>query len=145
LQPGAIVMSCFITLKKKGLRLTRPRKLILDYFHDNEGHLTAEEIIHYVHDKTPEVNKSTIYRTLELLEKNECVYKSESMGRTIYHHAVGGHHHHMICRRCGKTIACEEDIFNPVAELLQVKYGFQIDFKHIVMRGFCATCMNQSS
>lgn len=133
-------MSCLVTLKERGLRLTRPRRAILEYIHDKGEHLTAEEIISYVHEKYPRINKSTVYRTLELLEKNECVYKSETATRTIYHHAEEGHHHHLVCSRCGKTIDCEENIFAPVEKALWEKHGFQTDFRHIVMRGICREC-----
>lgn len=136
-------MSCFATLKKKGLRLTKPRKVILDLIHDRGEHLTAEDIIKHVHEKLPHVNKSTIYRTLELLQKNDCVYKSESADRAIYHHAEEGHHHHLVCRKCGKTIECEEDIFKPVEKFLREKRGFQVDFRHIVMSGLCERCSRQ--
>jgi Fur family transcriptional regulator, ferric uptake regulator len=135
-------MSCFTTLKNKGLRLTKPRRVILDYIHDKGDHLTAEEIISFVHGKYPNINKSTVYRTLELLEENECVLKSESTSGTIYHHAEEGHHHHLICRKCGKAIDCEEDIFAPVEKVLRDKYDFQIDFKHVVMNGICNGCKN---
>jgi Fur family transcriptional regulator, ferric uptake regulator len=142
LQPGAIIMSCYTTLKKKGFRLTQPRRVILDYIHDRGDHLTAEEIIRFVHRNYPHVNKSTVYRTLELLEKSECVYKSESTSGIIYHHADEGHHHHLVCRKCGKTIDCEENIFTLVEEALREKYGFHIDFKHVVMNGICDDCKN---
>ena len=142
LQLGAIRMSCYTTLKEKGLRLTQPRRLILDYIHDKGDHLTAEEIISYVHEKFPRINKSTIYRTMELLEKNDCVFKSESMDRAIYHHAEEGHHHHLVCSKCGKTIDCEEDLFAPVERSLGDKYGFSVDFKHVVMSGLCERCNN---
>jgi Fur family transcriptional regulator, ferric uptake regulator len=133
-------MSCFMTLKKKGLRITRPRRVILDYIHDKGNHLTAEEIIGYVHGKYPHINKSTIYRTLDLLEKNECVFKSESGDHAIYHHAEEGHHHHLICRRCGKTVSCEENIFAPVEKLLLEKHRFQTGFRHVVIDGLCESC-----
>lgn len=142
LQLGAIRMSCFATLKKKGLRLTQPRRVILDFIHDKGDHHTAEEIINYVHVSFSRVNKSTIYRTLELLEKNGCVFKSESMGQTIYHHAEEGHHHHLVCHKCDKTIDCEEDLFAPVERSLEEKYGFSVDFKHVVMSGLCKRCKN---
>jgi Fur family transcriptional regulator, ferric uptake regulator len=142
LQLGAITMSCFATLKEKGLRLTQPRKVILDFIHDRGEHLTAEEIINYVHKSLPRVNKSTIYRTLELLEKYECVFKSESAGRIIYHHTEEGHHHHLVCNKCGKTIDCEEDIFASVTRALGGKFGFSVDFKHVVMSGLCRRCKN---
>ena len=138
-------MSCFITLKEKGLRLTQPRRVILDYIHDKGDHLTADEIITFVHRKYPRVNKSTVYRTLELLEKSDCVFKSESMNGTIYHHAEEGHHHHLVCRKCGKIIACEEDVFLPLEKSLLKKYGFQINFKHMVISGVCEECKNRNN
>jgi len=137
-------MSCFATLKRKGLRITQPRKAILDFIHDKGDHLTAEEIIDHVHEKLPRVNKSTIYRTLELLEKNECVFKSEYRDRTIYHHADDGHHHHLVCRKCGKTIDCQEDLFAPVEKSLGKEYGFNADFKHVVISGLCGNCRNKT-
>jgi Fur family ferric uptake transcriptional regulator len=138
-------MSCFTTLKEKGLRLTQPRRVILDYIHDKGDHLTAEEIISHVHGHFPNINKSTIYRTLELLEKNECVFKSESMDRTIYHHAEEGHHHHLVCSKCGKTLDCDEDIFSPIGKTIEKKLGFQVSFKHLVMNGLCKECRSKNS
>ena len=138
-------MSCFTTLKEKGLRLTEPRRVILDYIHDKGDHLTAEEIISHVHGHFPNINKSTIYRTLELLEKNECVFKSESMDRTIYHHAEEGHHHHLVCGKCGKTLDCDEDIFSPIEKTIEKKLGFQVSFKHLVMNGLCKECRRKNS
>jgi len=137
-------MSCTITLRKKGLKLTPQRRLILDIIHESGGHLTAEEIFDYVHARVPGVNKSTIYRTLELLEELGCVFKSELGDRFIYHHAEEGHHHHLVCRVCGKSIDCDEDVFLPVERALDEKYGFQIDFRHVVMSGLCAECRKKA-
>ncbi len=128
------------TLKDKGLRLTPQRRMILDIIHDKTEHITAETIISYVRGRMPGVNKSTIYRTLELLEQAGCVFKSESVGGFIYHHAEEGHHHHLVCQKCGKTIDCDENLFLPVAKALADRYGFRVDFKHVVMNGLCPTC-----
>ena len=136
-------MSCLVTLKEKGLKLTPQRRLIVDIIHNAEAHLTAEDIIINVQKKMPGVNKSTIYRTLDLLEENGCVYKSESHDQFIYHHAEEGHHHHLVCRECGKTIECEEDVFVPIKRVLEKKYGFHVEFKHIVMKGICLECRNK--
>ena len=102
------------TLKEKGLKLTPQRMLIVEIIHDAKGHLTADEIIRYVQAKMPGVNKSTIYRTLDLLEESGCVYKSEMGNEAIYHHDDAGHHHHLMCSLCGKTVDCNEDIFTPI-------------------------------
>ena len=103
-------MSCAITLRKNGLKLTPQRRLILDIIHDAGSHLTAEEIFNYVQARIPGVNKSTIYRTMELLEELGYVFKSELGDRFIYHHAEKGHHH-LVCQICGKRIDCDEDLF----------------------------------
>ncbi len=116
----------------------------MDVIHDAEAHLTAEEIFSYVQSKMPGVHKSTIYRTLELLQEAGCVFKSEMGDRFIYHHAEEGHHHHLVCSKCGRTVNCDENIFAPVERLLGEKYGFRADFKHVVMRGLCTECRNRN-
>jgi Fur family ferric uptake transcriptional regulator len=135
-------MSCLETLKKKGLKLTPQRRLIADIIHSADGHLTAEDIIDHVQSKMPGVNKSTIYRTLELLEDSGCVVRSESNDHFIYHHAEEGHHHHLKCKRCGKTVSCNENLFSRVENSLSNEYGFQVSFKHMVINGLCDTCKN---
>ncbi len=143
MQPGAIEMSCLATLKEKGLKLTPQRRLIVNIIHDAEAHLTAEDIIAHVQSKMPGVNKSTIYRNLDILEATGCVYKSESGDHSIYHHAEEGHHHHLVCQKCGKTVDCDENLFLPVERSMAAKYGFRADFKHVMVNGLCETCKNQ--
>lgn len=137
-------MSCVATLKAKGLKLTPQRILIADIIHDAKGHLTAEEIIESVRFKMPGVNKSTVYRTLELLEGAGCVFKSELGDQFIYHHADEGHHHHLVCRKCGQAIECDEDLLAPLEKSLKERYGFQIDFNHLIMSGVCKECKKKT-
>lgn len=138
-------MTCIRTLKQKGLKLTPQRKLIIDALHDSITHSTAEELIEQVQAKMPEVHKSTVYRTLELLEKYGCIYKSELDDRVIYHHSEGNHHHHLVCSRCGKIIECNDDTFNVIEKTLAEKYSFMIDFKHLVISGICEECKDNST
>ncbi len=138
-------MSCFTTLKNKGLRLTPQRRIIIELIHDRPAHLTAEEIISCVQAQMPGVNKSTVYRTLELLEKTGCVYRSEIEGHVIYHHADEGHHHHLVCEKCGRTIECSEEITAPLEKTLRQKYGFQAQLQHLVISGICEQCRKQPS
>ncbi len=138
-------MSCIATLREKGLKLTPQRILIADIIHDAKGHLTAGEIIGHVQAKMPGVNKSTIYRTLDILEEAGCVYKSELDNEFIYHHDDEGHHHHLKCHQCGKTVDCDEAILAPLQRSLMKKYNFRADFKHMVMSGICGECKNKSN
>jgi Fur family ferric uptake transcriptional regulator len=133
-------MSCIKTLKAKGLKLTPQRRLIVDAIHDTSVNQTAEEIIAHVQARMPEVHKSTIYRTLDLLEKAGCVFKSELDARPVYHHAEEGHHHHLVCSRCGGIIECDENLFQSVEHSLIEQYHFHVDFKHLVISGLCEEC-----
>ncbi len=137
-------MSCAITLKSKGLKLTPQRRLILDIIHDTHSHLTAEKILDYVQSRAPGVNKSTVYRTLELLEELGCVFKSEIDNKFIYHHAEEGHHHHLVCRSCGRSIECNEDLFQPIDSTIHDKYGFKADLRHMVISGLCRNCQTKT-
>jgi Fur family ferric uptake transcriptional regulator len=133
-------MSCITTLKEKGLKLTPQRRLIIDILHDSGARLTAEEIIEHVRTRMPGVNKSTIYRTLELLEKTGCVFKSQSGDQPVYHHAEHGRHYHLVCLKCGRTIDCDESLFLAMDRAVAEKYGFQVDLKHVVLNGVCEKC-----
>ena len=134
-------MSCATTLKEKGYRLTPQRKLILDIIHSTANHLCADDIYSLVDQKMPGVNRSTVYRTLDLLENLGLVVKSELDGRHIYHHSDKGlQHHHLICRRCGNVINCNEQLTAPLSKHLLDEYGFRADLHHEVIYGLCQNC-----
>jgi Fur family ferric uptake transcriptional regulator len=145
LQQGAIAMSCIKTLKEKGLKLTPQRLLIANIIHGAKGHLIAGEIVKHVQNKMPGVNKSTIYRTLDILEEAGCIYKSEMDKEIIYHHDDHGHHHHLVCLNCGKTIDCDEGIFESMQKSLMNKYAFFADTKHVMVNGICGECKKKNN
>ena len=133
-------MSCSTALKDKGYKLTPQRRMVIDILHQSHDHVTAEDIYRYMESRVSGVNKSTVYRTLELLEELGVVVRSELGGRFIYHHAEEGHHHHLVCRRCGSIIDCDEDMLSPLKETLLEKQDFEADLKHLVVVGLCSKC-----
>ena len=133
-------MSCTTVLKQKGFKMTPQRRLIVEYIHDNQSHLTADELINFLETRAPGINKSTVYRTLDLLEESGCVVKSEIDGHFIYHHAEEGHHHHLVCRACGKTRDCNENLFSGIKDTLADKFDFKADLKHVMITGLCSAC-----
>jgi len=133
-------MSCFTVLEDKGYRLTPQRKVILDILHGNDNHLTAEDVFSQVEAKIPGVNKSTVYRTLELLESLGLVVKNEIGGQHIFHHSEGGHHHHLICRQCERIIDCDENLLSSLESTLLKEHDFQAELHHHVIYGVCHAC-----
>ena len=133
-------MSCTITLKDKGYRLTPQRRLILDIIHEADAHLTAEAILGQLEGRISGVNKSTVYRTLDLLESLGLVVKSDISGGRVYHHAEEGHHHHLVCKKCGRQFHCDEAVLEPLKKSLKENLGFEADLSHHVIRGLCRDC-----
>lgn len=137
----ARAMSCSIRLEEQGFKLTPQRRAVVDAIHDTEVHLTAEEITDHVQARVPGVNRSTVYRTLELLESLGCVFRTEIEGKSVYHHTHDPHHHHhLVCRRCGKILDCDESLFLALQEQLEQKYGFEAECDRMVLSGLCEVC-----
>jgi len=134
-------VSCSETLKKKGYRLTPQRLTVLEILHQTDGHISAPEIVDRVQARHPYVNKSTDYRTLQLLKELGLVTETKLDGDALYyHHAEKGHHHHLICEVCGRSFEVEEDIFASVEERLRDTYGFDVDLRHLALHGRCSKC-----
>ena len=134
-------MSCFENLKERGYRLTPQRLMVLEALHEAEGHISAPDIFSRVRAKYPYVNKSTVYRTLQLLKELDLVTETELDGDTLYYHqADKGHHHHLICQKCGQAVEIDEDVFATLESTLREKYNFSADLKHLALRGHCLKC-----
>lgn len=134
-------MSCSEELRDKGYRLTPQRLMVLDALHQAEGHISAPDICQRVQARYPWVNKSTIYRTLDLLRELDLVTETELGGDKLYYHqAEKGHHHHLICQKCGKVMDIDEDVFASLESTLRKKYRFSADLKHLAIHGSCLGC-----
>ena len=128
-------------LKKLGYRLTPQRLMIVSAIETSNDHISAEEIYSQVIDKYPNVNISTIYRTLELLEQLGLVTETDlGGGRVRYHPADKGHHHHLICQECGAVIDLDESMLSPLKDALRRKYEFIADLRHLGIFGRCVKC-----
>ena len=135
--PGEIVGK----LTEKGYRLTPQRLMIISAIENSDGHVSAEEIYAQVVAKYPNVNISTVYRTLELLKELGLVTETDfGEGRVRYHPAEKGHHHHLVCTECGAVIDLDESSLSPLKRMLLREYKFSANLKHLAIFGRCDKC-----
>ena len=128
-------------LSEQGYRLTPQRMLVLSAIENSNDHISAEEIYAQVVAKYPHVNISTVYRTLELLNRLGLVTETDlGGGRVRYHPAGKGHHHHLVCQECGKVIDLDETVLYPLKKVLLREYKFSADLRHLGIFGRCADC-----
>ena len=128
-------------LSKQGYRLTPQRIMVLSAIENSDNHISAEEIYAQIVAHYPNVNISTVYRTLELLKRLGLVTETDlGEGRVRYHSAEKGHHHHLVCRECGVIIDLDESVLSPVKDALLREYGFIADLRHLAIMGRCVNC-----
>jgi Fur family ferric uptake transcriptional regulator len=128
-------------LKKQGYRLTPQRLMVVSAIENSEDHISADEVYSQVIVRYPNVNISTVYRTLELLKRLELVTETDlGGGRVRYHPANKGHHHHLVCQKCGAMIDLDESLLEPLKEALLLEHNFIADLRHLAIHGRCVNC-----
>jgi Fur family ferric uptake transcriptional regulator len=128
-------------LTEQGYRLTPQRLMILSAIENASSHISAEEIYTQVVAKYPNVNISTVYRTLELLKRLGLVTETDlGGGRVRYHPVEKGHHHHLVCQECGAIIDLDESVLVPLKNTLLHDYKFVADLRHLAIFGRCVKC-----
>lgn len=127
-------------LRELGYRLTPQRMMVLSAIEKGEGHISAEEIHSQVQADYPGINKSTVYRTLDLLSELGLVTRTDMGGIVRYHPAEKGQHHHLVCQECGAVMELDDSILAPLRNALEERYQFQADVRHFAISGRCARC-----
>jgi len=131
-------------LRGKGYRLTPQRELILRAV-EKLRHATPDEVYAEVQESSSAVNRSTVYRTLEVLEELGLVRHAHITDRAPTYHAVGDHEHfHLVCRNCQGVTSVDPHVIAPAIEALRTSHGFAPDVGHLTVFGTCAACQSTS-
>jgi Fur family ferric uptake transcriptional regulator len=130
------------TLRSQGRRLTRQRQAIWAVLVSQpDAHLSADEVVEQVRDELPDVNPSTVYRTLDLLVEEGLVVRSELGGDRAYYEPASEHaHHHVVCERCGAVVHMHDDVFGDLAQRVETASGYELGSRPITLYGLCPTC-----
>lgn len=122
-------------LQKAGLKVTQPRKRILELLEETGSkHLTADDIYRVFMQSGEDIGLATVYRVLNQFETAGLVVKHNfEGGQAFYELDSGEHHDHMVCVKTGKVI----EFMNQEIENLQKKiadeHGFEIVDHNLVI------------
>lgn len=131
----------FEILHSKGYRVTPQRVVILDAVCEGGGHTTVGEIYARAKRMDPAIDRSTLYRALDLFQQVGLVVSAEiGTGEKVYEVAESEAHYHLICRGCGHTEIIDHELIHPLFEMIEQRYRFAIQTDHHVIFGECATC-----
>jgi Fur family ferric uptake transcriptional regulator len=126
----------------KGLRSTRQRDIILDFFLATHQHVSVEELYLKIKAAHPGIGSATVYRTLKLFV--EAGLAREVLlhdGQTRYEHVVEGEHHdHLVCTSCNAVIEFENETIEKLQDDIATRHGFYIKSHKLEIYGLCAQC-----
>ena len=128
-------------LREAGVRITAARRAVVDALVAADEHVTADDLAARVAASHPDVHLSTVYRTLDALERLGVVtHVHFGHGRAVYH-LSDRLHHHAVCEECGAVIELPSDVLVDVQARLRRDTGFEIDPHHFALVGRCRACI----
>lgn len=129
-------------LKRKGLKLTKERAVILKEIFSFHGHFDPEDLLIRLRKKGSRVSKASIYRTIPLLLESGLIEEVIKVDKHAhYEHTYGhSHHDHMICTKCGSVVEFHSQELEDLQEKLCKKDGFRGISHTLEIRGYCRKC-----
>lgn len=123
--------------------MTPQRRLILDVLATMRGHIAVDQVYRQVAARYPDVNITTVYRTLEVLEQRGIVRHTHYHdGRFQFERTDEPPHQHLVCKVCGRDQETDLSVLEPLSASLREKFGFEADFSHTAIVGCCAACQD---
>ena len=132
-----------LKLKNRGYRFSAVRNFILDSLSKNDKPLSVSDLQKLIKKEKLSANKTTIYRELNFLRKEEIILEIQLKGnKRWYELASRNHHHHIICVKCDKVEDFEDcDSKNLINKALKQAPDFAEIINHTVdFFGLCKSC-----
>ncbi len=144
------------TLNEQNVRVTGPRREIIDYISVVPRTFTAEEVC----AQLPDIGRATVYRTLKMLQDEHIICKvvmpGDEMAYSVsapFDTVRGGlidhpHHHHAVCTICGivRMFAAEaiESAINALSSSVDGVMGKVMDHR-IEVYDICPRCSTENA
>ena len=115
-------------LRKVGLKVTQPRKRILDLLEEvGNKHVTADDIYRVLIQAGDDIGLATVYRVLNQFEAAGLVVKHNFEGGQAYYELdSGAHHDHMVCVETGQVVEFSNDEIERLQAEIAAEHGFDI-------------------
>ena len=136
------VSSALNSLQDSGFKITKARKFILRIFSKRKKPINAINLLHLLHKKGLEVNKTTVYREINFLLEQGLIHEVYIDPKKVYYESTGlKHHHHLVCNNCRKIedVVLEQDLSDTELRIEKQK-GFKVENHSLEFFGLCFNC-----
>lgn len=131
-------------LAAQGIRLTAQRKVLIDIIQSADKHLDAAALLDLAKKRDAQIDRATVYRTLELLKRLRLIDELDLMHLTgekhFYEARTTVDHVHLACLRCGRIEEYTSPLFERLKAEISRERGFQIRVARLEVGGLCRTC-----
>ena len=131
---------CIEKLERKGIRVTSIRILVMEALMRASRTMSLADI----ETELETVDKSSIFRTLELFEEHHVVHSIDDGSGSVKYElcesedecSISDMHTHFYCEKCHKTF-CLKEISIPQVDLPE---GFSAHSINYIIKGICREC-----
>ncbi len=134
-------------LETKGVRLTTQRRALIETIQQAEAHLDAATLLDRARQRDPNIDRATVYRTLELLKRLGLIDELDLMhlnGEKHYYEVKTQKDHlHLACFRCGEIEEFDSPTFQRLKREIAAQNEFQVQVMRLEVGGQCKRCTAQ--
>lgn len=130
-------------LRGEGHRAGGARGAVVELLARQDCCLSAQEISDELREGGSAVGIASVYRALDLLDGMGLVQRVDTgEGPTRYEAVIPGghHHHHVVCERCGRVAAFEDERLEEAIERLACSLRHEVSGHEVMIRGACPRC-----
>jgi len=131
-------------LAAKGVRLTTQRRILLEIIQNADQHLDAASLLELARRREPNIDRATVYRTIELLKRFRLIDELDLMhlqGEKHYYEVKTRRDHiHLACFNCGRIEEFTNSMFDQLKTEISRQAGFTIRVTRLEVGGLCRTC-----
>ena len=125
-----------------GGRRSGKRDLIVNLFLQQEGHLSADDLVDVVRRDGGKISRATVYRTLQWMVEAGIARKVDfGEGRFRFEHSYRHpRHFHLICKSCNQSSEFLSSDVEGLIEEIAAARGFEARKSVVQIYGTCETC-----
>lgn len=125
-------------LKKHGLRVTKPRKVVFELLRHTSHPLSLGEIS----KRCADIDRSSVYRVVDTYIDIGVVKVVNIGWKKLYEltDLFHPHHHHFRCEKCERLMPIADDDLEEAIESISRRYGFKPSTHHFEIEGVCDNC-----
>jgi Fur family ferric uptake transcriptional regulator len=132
------------TLRRRGLRASSARRLVLSALIAADHPVTADQIANGLGGALPQSDIGSVYRNLETLEKAGVVrHLHAAHGPGLYAIARDEDEGFLACERCGEVRPGNPHAIAVIRGAVRKAFGYDASFLNFPIVGICARCTDE--